>query len=262
LAFSVDGRRLAAATLSGYVVVWDLAANRELATLKAHTRSVGGVAASPDGKLVASASDGPIVCHPIGGGFFGFGVRGVACGPDYGIVRVFDVATGQQKASLKHDWTAHSVAFSPDGRLLASGGGGAAKLWDLGTNQARTIHKVEPDLDVYCVAFSPDGRTLAVGVGSRDFGGSYGEVRLCDVKLGRVRAVLRGEEAGKIRSLAFAPDGERLVTGSSRAVVLWDVLPGTDRSGRTREAAERIRRQGNDTSAIGQSARADSGSAR
>jgi WD40 repeat protein len=117
-----------------------------------------------------------------------------------------------------------SVAFSPDGKLLASGGGGAAKLLDLTTNKVRIVIKAGSGLDVYCVAFSPAGGTLAVGVGSRAFDGSYGEVRLWDVGLGRVRAVLKGE-SGKVRSLAFAPDGKTLVTGSSRAVVLWDVPP-------------------------------------
>src|SRR5262249_1693290 len=184
LAFSADGRRLAAATGMGYVIVWDTGTGRSLASLKAHTRSLRGVAVSPEGRGVASAPDGPIVCHYSGP--FGlpprfFGVVEVGCGPDYGIVRLFDVATGQEKASLKHDWTAHSVAFSPDGRLLASGGGGAAKLWDLATGKARTIIQVEADLDVYCVSFSPDGRTLAVGVGSRDFDGSYAEARLWDM---------------------------------------------------------------------------------
>src|SRR5206468_23668 len=130
--------------------------------------------------------------------------------------------TGQERATLKHDWTAHSVAFSPDGRLLASGGGGAAKLWDFALGKAHTIIKAESDLDVYCVAFSPDGRTLAIGMGGIDFDGSFGEVRLWDMSLSRVRAIFKGE-IGKVRSLAFASDGRTLVTGSRDAVVLWDL---------------------------------------
>jgi WD40 repeat protein len=231
LAYSPDGGRLAAATGMGYVIVWDIGAARSLGSFKAHTRSLRGVSLSPDGRLVASASDGPIVCHysgPCGLPPRIFGVSEVGCGPDFGIVRLFDVATGRETASLKHKWTAHSVSFSPDGQLLASGGGGVAKLWDLATGNASTIIEAGDGLDVYCVSFSPDGRTLAVGVGSEDFHGSQGEMRLWDMQAGRVRAVLRGE-MDKVRSLAFAPDGEALVTGSGEAVVLWDLARGPSR---------------------------------
>jgi WD40 repeat protein len=196
--------------------------------MTAHTRSLRGLAISPDGMLAASASDGPIICHargPLGLAPGIFGTISIGCGPDYGIVRLFDIATGNERATLKHDWTAYSVTFSPDGKLLASGGGGVATLWDPATNKARIVTKVESERDVYSVAFSPDGHTLAVGVGSRDFRGSYGDVRLCDVASGRVRALLQSKQAGKIRSLAFAPDGKTLATGSSQAVLLWDVPP-------------------------------------
>jgi WD40 repeat protein len=183
------------------------------------------VSLSPDGQLVASASDGPIVCHrygPLGLPPQVFGVAAVGCGPDYGIVRLFDLSTGQELGSLKHQGTAHSVSFSPDGKLLASGGGGAAKLWDLAAGSASTIIEGGDGVEVYCVSFSPDGLTLAVGVGSRDFGGSQDEVRLWDLKMGHERAVLSGRR-GKVRSLAFSPDGKALVTGSGEAVVLWDL---------------------------------------
>jgi WD40 repeat protein len=146
----------------------------------------------------------------------------LACGPDYGVVRLFDVATGQERATLKHDGTAHSVLFSPDGKLLASRDGGAAKLWDLGTGNVRTIIQAGDGLDVYCVSFSPDGWTLAIVMGSREFGGAHGEVNLWDARLGRVQAVLQGE-MGKVRSLAFAPAGKALVTGSGEIVILWDL---------------------------------------
>jgi WD40 repeat protein len=222
LAFSSDGRRLAAATDLGHVIVWDIGTGKTLGSFKAHTRALLGVALSPDGQLVASASDGPIVCREIGFGFFPFRSRELGCGPDGGIVRLFDVATGQEKARLKHNWTANSVSFSPDGKVLASGGGGAAKLWDLDKEKVRTLLAVENELEVYCVAFSPDGRTLAIGVGRKMFNRSYGEVKLWDMSRGCVRAVLKGA-MGRVSSLSFAPDGNALATGSGEVVVLWDV---------------------------------------
>jgi WD40 repeat protein len=232
LSFSSDGRRLAAAAMLGHVIVWDIGTSRKPVAIKAHTRSIEAVSLSPDGQLVASASDGPIVCHWYGP--FGlppriFGVAGVGCGPDYGIVRLFDVSTGQEVGNLRHQGTAHSVSFSPDGKLLASGGGGAAKLWDLATGSASTIIARVEGLEVYCVSFSPDGRTLAVGVGNRDFRASRGEVRLWDLKMGYVRAVLNGR-MGNVRSLAFAPDGKAFITGSAEVVVLWDLPPAVFRA--------------------------------
>lgn len=228
LAYTADGRRLATSTVLGDLALWDLEPQRVIRVMKSGTRSVGGVAVSPDGKWVASATAGPITCIPISYGLFG---RGVACGRDGGRVRLFDAATGKLRATLKHNRNAYSAAFSPDGKVLASGGGDAAKLWDLTTNKVRTAIKVGDELEVDCVAFSPDGATLAVGVGSRAFDGTYGEVRLWDMGLGRVRAVLRGEP-GKVRSLAFAPDGGSLVTGSNRGAVLWDLPPKPDGDGK------------------------------
>jgi hypothetical protein len=146
---------------------------------------------------------------------------GYACGPDGGIVRLFDVSSGRERATLEHAWTARSVAFSPDGKLLASGGGGTVRLWELATDKARTLFKVEPDRDVSCVAFAPDGRTLAVGVGRR-FGPTETEVRLWDLNQDRVRAILKGE-LGTVRALGFAPQGNRPVTVSSQLPVLWDL---------------------------------------
>jgi WD40 repeat protein len=132
-----------------------------------------------------------------------------------------------------------SVGVSPDGRTVAAGRiesshgrdgetsfGAVVSLCDLASGRERATIK-GPLAESCAVAFSPDGRTLAVGIGSRDFDGSYGEVRLWDVGLGGVRAILKGE-AGNIRSLVFAPDGKSLITGSRRAVALWEVPPATD----------------------------------
>lgn len=230
LAYSADGRRLAAAAF-GHVIIWDLGTGRWLGSFKAHTRSIQGVSLSPDGSLVASASDGPIVCHsygPMGLPSRIFGVASVGCGPDYGIVRVFDVTTGRETASLQHRGTARSVSFSPDGRTLATASYGGACLWDIAAGHAQTIVEGRPDaeLDVECVAFSPDGRTVSVGVGRTVDDHHPGEVWLWDINSSRVRTILTAE-MGAVRSIAFAPDGKSLVAASSRSVVLWDLPPAS-----------------------------------
>ena len=107
------GKTLASASGDKTVRLWDLATNKERATLKGHTESVISVAFSPDGKILASASHDKTV-------------------------KLWDVATGKERVTLKGT---QAVAFSPDGRMLASAGGsivnapGELKVWDIATGE-------------------------------------------------------------------------------------------------------------------------------
>src|SRR5262249_4437311 len=93
---------------------------------------------SPDGKTLASASAD-------------------------GTVKLWDTATGKEKATIQHPQPAHvrAVSFSADGRLIATGSlNGAVRLYDAQTYQQRAVMEGHKDL-VFCVRFSPDGKTLA-----------------------------------------------------------------------------------------------------
>src|SRR5207245_3592078 len=85
----------------------------------------------------------------------------LASGDNEGAVKLWDIATKQELATLKgHKQATGSVAFSPDGNTLASAGGKVVKLWNITTKQEVASLKLkEHGFD--SLAFSPDGNALA-----------------------------------------------------------------------------------------------------
>ena len=120
-----------------------------------------------------------------------------------------------------HTDVVRSVAFSPDGRTLASGSwDNTIKLWEVATGrEARSL--AGHTGDACSVAFSPDGRTLASG-------SSDNTIKLWDVATGREVRTLAGH-TDEVCSVAFSPDGRTLASGSTdHTVKLWDMATGRD----------------------------------
>jgi WD40 repeat protein len=119
---------------------------------------------------------------------------------------------------------AMGIAFSPDGRTLASGGSdGRVRLWDTATGAEVKTLGTHPGMfnSVESVAFSPDGLTVASG--SED-----STIRLWDVASGSEIRTLTGHSSG-LFSVAFSPDGRTLASGSSdKTAKMWDLDSGSE----------------------------------
>ena len=223
LTFSADGQRLAAASFDS-IVVWDLTAGKLISMIRAGMGLVHGVAFSPDGKTLASASEAP-----PGGVRSGYSHRSHSTSLAVrGQIALWNQEGESAGPSFDYSRPAHDVSFAPNGRALAIAGEDGVRLWKTGS--AGLPQAIAPT-PTYCIAYSRDGRYLAIGTEEFSFTTPPGEIRLWDTRSGRDRFVLQAK-MGRVRSVAFAPDGHAIVAATGEGVFLWDLLiPSPERSG-------------------------------
>ncbi len=123
-----------------------------------------------------------------------------------------------------HSGGVASVHFSPDGKLLASGGGDQTiRVWDVGSGKEINSFR-GPSSFTCAVRFSPDGKFLAAAGYETSSGNP---IYLYDVATGKELPRLEGHPTGGVRRLAFTPDGKQLVSGGFDGTVrVWDLATG------------------------------------
>ena len=146
--------------------------------------------------------------------------RRVISGSEDGTLRVWDLATGQQIATLQgHAGWVHACAVTPDGRRVVSGSSDRTlKVWDLATGHEVATLQGHAGW-VHACAVTPEGRRVVSGSGDQT-------LKVWDLATGHEVATLHGH-AGGVRACAVTPDGRRLVSGSSdKTLKVWDLATG------------------------------------
>jgi RNA polymerase sigma factor (sigma-70 family) len=233
-AFSPDGKVLATGHLES-LQLWDVATGTILATLDGKTKNISRVDISRDGKFLVSAETGALRLWDLAakkevrrfepGDAKERVVYSATFSPDgkwlasaegaAKTVKLWNVATGKAIRTLKaHTEYALAVAFSHDGKVLASSGGeGVVKLWD--ARSGKELASLEgPVGSGRTLAFSSDGKWLASG------GSAERAVRLWDVATRKEVATLKHTK--QVWSVAFSRDSKVLVSAGDDAVRLWE----------------------------------------
>ncbi|MCY3550593.1 MAG: T9SS type A sorting domain-containing protein [Candidatus Poribacteria bacterium] len=233
----VNSSLIASAGDNGTIKLWDLQ-NDTVLTLRGHTGQINSVAFSPDGQLLASGGDDwtfrlwnvrtrqriATLEHitdrtrsPIEEVAFSSDGQLLATAGLH--VKLWQVSTQTEIATLRHDEYVRALAFSPDGQLLAAGDrDGLVKVWNLQDRQV--ISQLDGDtVIVYTLDFSPDGRTLASA-------GYDGQIKLWTVSDWTLLGTFQDRETAY--TLDFSPDGKALVSTGHAAVILWSVESGEE----------------------------------
>jgi len=193
VSFSPDGTMIASGSEDYTLRLWQVSTGQCIQTLEGHSDTVWSATFSPDGNLIASASDDETI-------------------------RLWQVSSGQCLKTLQDAADGPSVAFSPDGRIIASSCNQIIRLWRVDTGQCFKTLQGHSNR-IWSVSFSPDGSIIASG-------GEDQTIRLWQVDTGQCFKTLQGH-ADMVWSVSFSPDGSVIASGGEdQTIRLWQVDTG------------------------------------
>ena len=198
IALSPDGKTIATGSEKKSVWLWDIQTAKHIITLNGHTDTVKTVLYSSDGDTIATGSSDMTAC-------------------------LWDAKTGKQlhKTILgdQKKTLVLSIAFSPDGKTIATLKDRTVQLWDVHTGQQKDVITGHKRVGLEGIAFSPDGKMIA-------FGDNDLKAQVWDVNTTQPKMVFSGH-TGHVRSVAFSPDGKTIATSSyDKTARIWDVNTG------------------------------------
>ena len=202
--FFEDNSTLASVAFNGVITFWDVKTSQKSTVQAAgHRDWFPTLAFSSDGtKLVSVGTEGTTV--------FGAGIS--TWRADH-LIRLTDVKTGRELATLPYARGAKELTFSPDGETVAFTGLGEIRLWNTRTGDEQEIPLADLKAGIHnipgvlALAFSPHGTWLVSGT-------DQGKIQMWDVATGGALAVFaeptEQENLGRILALTFSPDGTLL----------------------------------------------------
>jgi WD40 repeat protein/outer membrane murein-binding lipoprotein Lpp len=240
VAWSPDGKLIASCGQDGLVKFWDPGSGKEIASVVAHGGGAAALVFSVRGELLATAgADGTVklwdvASRKIVATFFGHlgTVRAVAIAPDVsslvsagddGTVRFWDVASrratatrwgrprSREPAADDPSQFVRSIAYSPDGLLVAAGGDQVVRIWETASASEKTMLSVAEGT-VTALTFSPKGNTLAAG--------TDGAIYRWDVESLVPRSTPIAME-GRVNSLRYSADGRLLAAATDHGAFLF-----------------------------------------
>nr|BAL53699.1 NB-ARC domain protein [uncultured Planctomycetota bacterium] len=184
----------------------------KLGRIPAAIRPIGALAISPDKSTLVASRGSEIHVYDAGSGQFIRALVNPDLKDDKG-----------QPMNIAHLDLVQALAYSPDGRFVASGGYQEVILWDVQTGQMRQRFVGFRDR-VTALDFSRDGKYLATGGGAPT---EEGELRLIELAAGKIVLDKRDAHSDTIFGVRFSPDGKLLATcGADKFVKVWEVPSG------------------------------------